>query len=48
MGEQFDKVKKTLAILLAVFFVMSLTAAAVSARDGDGRNGYDRDGLRSR
>lgn len=42
MGEQFGKVKKTLAILLAVFFVMSLTAAAVSAQDG--RGGYDRGG----
>jgi hypothetical protein len=32
MGKQtFDRIKKTLAILLAVFFVASMTAAAVTA-----------------
>jgi hypothetical protein len=45
MGERFGKVKKTLAILLAVFFVTSLTAAAVSAapHDRNGHDGYDHD-----
>jgi hypothetical protein len=46
MGEQtFDRIKKTLGILLVVFFVASLTAAAVSAApyDRDGRDGYDHD-----
>ena len=32
MGEQtFGKIKKTIAILLAVFFVLSITATAVTA-----------------
>ena len=49
MGKQLSKVKKTLAILLAVLFVVSLTAASVSAPPpggfgkGDGGRGWDRD-----
>jgi hypothetical protein len=35
MGKQFGKANKILAILLAVFFVTSLTAGAVSASYGD-------------
>jgi hypothetical protein len=31
MGKQFDKVKKKIAILLAVCFVLSITVTAVSA-----------------
>jgi hypothetical protein len=51
MGKQtFDKIKKTLAILLAVIFVVSLTAASVSAAPpggfgkGDGGPGWNRGG----
>ena len=50
MGKQLSKVKKTLAILLAVLFVVSLTAASVSAPPpgrfgrGDGGRDWDRGG----
>jgi len=38
MGKQiFGRIKKTVAILLAVFFVVSLTAAAVSACSSNGK-----------
>lgn len=43
MGEKmFARTKKTFAILLAVFFVVSLTAAAVSAAPYNNR-GHDFD-----
>jgi len=39
MGKQeFDRIKKTMAFLLAVLFLVSVTAAAVSARDGHGKH----------
>lgn len=50
MGKQLSKVKKILAILLAVLFVVSLTAASVSAPPpgrfgkGDGGRNWDRGG----
>ena len=35
MGKQtFDRIKKTIAILMAIFFVVTLTAASASAGDG--------------
>jgi hypothetical protein len=38
MGKQiFGRIKKTVAILLAVFFVVSLTGAAVSACSSNGK-----------
>ena len=43
MGEQTSIIKKTLAILLVVFFVVSLTTA--SARVVDGGDGPGGDGL---
>ena len=39
MGKQFGKVKKTIAVLMAIFFVVTLTAASASAVDG---RGWDR------
>ena len=41
MGKQFGKVKKTIAVLMAIFFVVTLTAASASAVDG---RGWDRGG----
>jgi ABC-type nickel/cobalt efflux system permease component RcnA len=39
MGKQiFDRIKKTLAILLAVFFVVSLTAGSVGAAPNHGHD----------
>jgi hypothetical protein len=41
MGKQiFDRIKKTLAVLLAVFFVVSLTAGSVGAAPNHGHD-YD-------
>ncbi len=35
MGNQtFERIKKTIAILMVIFFVVTLTAASASARDG--------------
>ena len=44
MGKQtFDRIKKTIAVLIAVLFVVSLAAASASARDGwDRGGGWDR------
>jgi hypothetical protein len=40
MGKQtFDREKKTLCILLVVFFIVSLTTASVSAAIGSGATG---------
>ena len=40
MKQSSSGMKKGLAISLAVLFVVSLTAVAVSARDGDGCYGH--------
>lgn len=46
MGEHtFHKIKKTMAVLLLVLFVVSVTAAAVSANQADYNRGF-KDGLR--
>jgi hypothetical protein len=47
MGEQFGKVKKTLAILLAVLFVISLTAVATSAAPCKGPMPHCKDGYKA-
>ena len=49
MGKQkFDRMKKTLSILMLVFVVVSITAVAASARDGGrgdgGRGGHGHGG----
>ena len=41
MGKQtFDRIKKTIAILIAVLFVVSLAAASASAQDGRWGGGH--------
>ena len=41
LKQSSSKIKKVLAILLAVLFVVSLTVAVASARDGDEGHGHD-------
>ena len=41
MGKQFGKVKKTIAVLMVIFFIVTLTAVSASAVDG---RGWDRGG----
>ena len=44
-NKKFDKIKKTLAILLVLCFVLSVTAAAASAAKNS-ENGKDKDGYK--
>ena len=44
LKQSSSRMKKILAILLAVFFVLSVTAVAVSARGGGGHVGGDSNG----
>ncbi len=41
LKQSSSRIKKALAILLAVLFVVSLTAVSASARDGDNGHGHD-------
>ena len=41
LKQSSSKIKKVLAILLAVLFVVSLTVAVASARDGNEGHGHD-------
>jgi hypothetical protein len=41
LKQSSSKAKKVLALLLAVLFVVSLTAAVASARDGNEGRGHD-------
>ena len=46
MGKQiFDRIKKTMAVLLLVLFVVSVTAAAASATQAEYDKGF-KDGMR--
>jgi len=44
LKQSSNRIKKALAILLAVLFVVSLTAVAAIARDGDDGHEHGHDG----